>query len=100
MADSSDRPTILRELLISLAALSCFMMVCRIYARYFLLRIPGADDALAVVAWVSLELLSYLGTKFWRWWIDGGREGMDGQINNNRRYTDIPPRLHGVRLLG
>ncbi|KAK8220272.1 hypothetical protein IWZ01DRAFT_536321 [Phyllosticta capitalensis] len=54
MADSSDRPTILRELLISLAALSCFMMVCRIYARYFLLRIPGADDALAVVAWIFL----------------------------------------------
>ncbi|KAK7544061.1 uncharacterized protein J3D65DRAFT_672840 [Phyllosticta citribraziliensis] len=49
MADSDDGPTVLRELLISLATLSCFMMVCRIYARYFLLRIHGLDDALAIV---------------------------------------------------
>ncbi|KAK7569936.1 hypothetical protein IWX49DRAFT_615627 [Phyllosticta citricarpa] len=55
MADTDEGPTVLRELLISLATLSFFMMVCRVYARYFLLRIPGLDDALAIVAWASLE---------------------------------------------
>ncbi|KAK7518545.1 hypothetical protein IWZ03DRAFT_422449 [Phyllosticta citriasiana] len=54
MADMDEGPTVLRELLISLATLSCFMMVCRVYARYFLLRIPGLDDALAIVAWIFL----------------------------------------------
>ncbi|KAK8165603.1 hypothetical protein BKA80DRAFT_342691 [Phyllosticta citrichinensis] len=62
MAESDDGPTVLRELLISLATLSCFMMVCRIYARYFLLRIPGLDDALAIIFLLGFTACDFTGT--------------------------------------
>ncbi|KAK8258478.1 hypothetical protein IWZ00DRAFT_541167 [Phyllosticta capitalensis] len=90
MADgSSDRPTILRELLISLAALSCFMMVCRIYARYFLLRIPGADDALAVVAWISL--LGFTACDFSGTFYGSGQRGDKVSPASRRTLMKIIP---------
>ncbi|KAK8248483.1 hypothetical protein HDK77DRAFT_426628 [Phyllosticta capitalensis] len=90
MADgSSDRPTILRELLISLAALSCFMMVCRIYARYFLLRIPGADDALAVVAWIFL--LGFTACDFSGTFYGSGQRGDKVSPASRRTLMKIIP---------
>ncbi|KAK8247520.1 hypothetical protein HDK90DRAFT_521968, partial [Phyllosticta capitalensis] len=89
MADSSDRPTILRELLISLAALSCFMMMCRIYARYFLLRIPGADDALAVVAWIFL--LGFTACDFSGTFYGSGQRGDKVSPTSRRTLMKIIP---------
>ncbi|KAF2141269.1 uncharacterized protein K452DRAFT_318920 [Aplosporella prunicola CBS 121167] len=48
------RTLILWDLTVSLIIISSVFMLARLYVRFFMIRNPGPDDALAVIAWIFL----------------------------------------------